>query len=108
VSGAWLLRPGVTLVLPSCLQYEVCWLRKCAVPASLNSHKEIQTSTADLFHCVTRVAGAPFAAEDSGSELIDKLGQLLAERPYDEFDLVDKLREKGWVLPAYSLAPNAK
>lgn len=29
-------------------------------------------------------------------------------RSYDEFQLSDKLRERGWVLPAYSMAPNAQ
>ena len=29
-------------------------------------------------------------------------------RAYDEFSLSDKLRERGWVLPAYSMAPNAQ
>ena len=28
-------------------------------------------------------------------------------RPYDEFQLADKLRERGWVLPAYRMAPKA-
>ncbi len=27
---------------------------------------------------------------------------------YDEFDLADRLRERGWVLPAYPLAPGAE
>eukprot|EP00775_Hariotina_reticulata_P004515 gene4515-4768_t len=30
------------------------------------------------------------------------------ERSYDEFDVSDRLKEFGWVLPAYSMAPNAK
>jgi glutamate decarboxylase len=30
-----------------------------------------------------------------------------APRPYDEFQLADKLRERGWVLPAYRMAPAA-
>ena len=30
-----------------------------------------------------------------------------APRPYDEFQLADKLRERGWVLPAYTMAPKA-
>ena len=29
------------------------------------------------------------------------------QRPYDEFQLADKLKERGWVLPAYRMAPNA-
>jgi glutamate decarboxylase len=28
-------------------------------------------------------------------------------RAYDEFDLADRLRMRGWVLPAYTMAPNA-
>jgi glutamate decarboxylase len=30
------------------------------------------------------------------------------DRSYDEFDVSDRLKEFGWVLPAYSMAPNAK
>ena len=29
------------------------------------------------------------------------------KRMYDEFDLSAKLRESGWILPAYTMAPNA-
>jgi glutamate decarboxylase len=29
-------------------------------------------------------------------------------RAYDEYDLSDRLKESGWVLPAYTMAPNAK
>lgn len=28
-------------------------------------------------------------------------------RAYDEYDVSDRLKESGWVLPAYSMAPNA-
>lgn len=30
------------------------------------------------------------------------------ERSYDEYDVSDRLKEHGWVLPAYTMAPNAK
>jgi glutamate decarboxylase len=30
------------------------------------------------------------------------------ERAYDEYDVSDKLKEFSWVLPAYTMAPNAK
>ena len=30
------------------------------------------------------------------------------ERSYDEYDVSDKLKEHSWVLPAYTMAPNAK
>jgi hypothetical protein len=29
-------------------------------------------------------------------------------RAYDEYDVSDRLKESGWVLPAYTMAPNAK
>ena len=29
-------------------------------------------------------------------------------RQYTEFDLADKLRQRGWVLPAYTMAPDAR
>lgn len=29
-------------------------------------------------------------------------------RAYNEYDVSDKLKEHGWVLPAYTMAPNAK
>eukprot|EP00958_Prasinococcus_capsulatus_P024534 scaffold3841_cov412-Prasinococcus_capsulatus_cf.AAC.15 len=32
---------------------------------------------------------------------------LLGNRGYDEFAIADKLRQRGWVLPAYTFAPNA-
>jgi hypothetical protein len=93
--------------LPNCLDYGLL------VPVVPARHRLPQTPNRMYKHNIhahrlPSVACLPLFAEDSGSELIDQLGQLLAERPYDEFDLVDKLREKGWVLPAYSLAPNAK
>ncbi|KAF6262278.1 pyridoxal phosphate-dependent transferase [Scenedesmus sp. NREL 46B-D3] len=30
------------------------------------------------------------------------------ERGYDEYDVSDRLKEHGWVLPAYTMAPNAR
>ena len=30
------------------------------------------------------------------------------ERPFTVFDLSDKLRERGWIVPAYTMAPNAE
>ncbi|KAG0759436.1 hypothetical protein G6F57_009192 [Rhizopus arrhizus] len=30
------------------------------------------------------------------------------EKIYDEFDLAAKLRERGWIVPAYTMAPNAE
>lgn len=29
-------------------------------------------------------------------------------RSYDEFDISDRMRFHGWVLPAYTMAPNAR
>lgn len=29
-------------------------------------------------------------------------------RAYDEYDVSDCLKQSGWVLPAYTMAPNAK
>lgn len=29
-------------------------------------------------------------------------------RQYNEFDIADKLRQRGWVLPAYTMAPDAR
>lgn len=29
-------------------------------------------------------------------------------RAYDEYDVSDRLKESGWVLPAYTMAPDAK
>lgn len=31
-----------------------------------------------------------------------------SDRSYTEFDIADRLRERGWVVPAYSLAPGAE
>ncbi len=38
---------------------------------------------------------------------VDKDGKEEA-RQYTEFDLADKLRQRGWVLPAYTMAPDAR
>ena len=27
---------------------------------------------------------------------------------YDEFDVADRLRQRGWVVPAYTMAPGAE
>lgn len=27
---------------------------------------------------------------------------------YDEFDVADRLRQRGWVVPAYTMAPDAQ
>jgi glutamate decarboxylase len=32
----------------------------------------------------------------------------VVDRAYDEYDVSDRLKESGWVLPAYTMAPNAK
>jgi hypothetical protein len=29
-------------------------------------------------------------------------------RPYDEFALVERLRMRGWVIPAYTMPPGAE
>ena len=29
-------------------------------------------------------------------------------RRYDEFDVADRLRQRGWVVPAYTMAPGAE
>jgi glutamate decarboxylase len=34
--------------------------------------------------------------------------KLRGERGYTEFDLSDRMRERGWILPAYNLAPDAQ
>lgn len=34
--------------------------------------------------------------------------RLQGDRPYTVFDVSDRLRERGWIVPAYTLAPNAE
>ena len=41
------------------------------------------------------------------TKTVDKNGMEEA-RQYTEFDLADKLRQRGWVLPAYTMAPDAR
>ena len=41
------------------------------------------------------------------TKTVDKNGKEEA-RQYTEFDLADKLRQRGWVLPAYTMAPDAR
>jgi glutamate decarboxylase len=44
-------------------------------------------------------ATAAAATLSSGNEV---------DRGYDEYDVSDRLKEQGWVLPAYTMAPNAR
>ena len=41
------------------------------------------------------------------TKTVNKEGKQEA-RQYTEFDLADKLRQRGWVLPAYTMAPDAR
>lgn len=41
------------------------------------------------------------------TKTVSKAGKEEA-RQYTEFDLADKLRQRGWVLPAYTMAPDAR
>ncbi|KAL3161777.1 hypothetical protein ABBQ38_008871 [Trebouxia sp. C0009 RCD-2024] len=41
------------------------------------------------------------------TKTVNKAGKEEA-RQYTEFDLADKLRQRGWVLPAYTMAPDAR
>ena len=41
------------------------------------------------------------------TKTVDKNGKEEA-RQYTEFDIADKLRQRGWVLPAYTMAPDAR
>ena len=37
-----------------------------------------------------------------------RLEQAGLGRRYDEFDVADRLRQRGWVVPAYTMAPGAE
>lgn len=57
-----------------------------------------------------RIAGiGPFELIGSGAEQLPLVAFKLAEeRPYDEFDIASQLAaERGWMVPAYTLPPNA-
>lgn len=41
------------------------------------------------------------------NKVVDKDGKT-HNRTYDEFDLADRLRSRGWILPAYKMAPDAQ
>jgi hypothetical protein len=41
------------------------------------------------------------------TKLLGKDGRLHS-RVYDEFDLADRLKQNGWILPAYTMAPDAR
>ncbi|HMA46057.1 MAG TPA: pyridoxal-dependent decarboxylase, partial [Frankiaceae bacterium] len=48
-----------------------------------------------------------FALVGSGRGLPLVCFRLVGERTYDEHDVSEKLRERGWIVPAYPLAPDA-
>merc|ERR1711977_111907 len=56
--------------------------------------------TTGHFKLLSKDVGVPLVA----FSLTPKDGK---KRMYDEFDLSAKLRESGWILPAYTMAPNA-
>ena len=37
-----------------------------------------------------------------------RLEQFSRGHRYDEFDVADRLRQRGWVVPAYTMAPGAE
>ena len=37
-----------------------------------------------------------------------RVEQAYRGRRYDEFDVADRLRQRGWVVPAYTMAPGAE
>ena len=71
----------------------------------------------ELMHAMHATTGSLSAAVMATGhfELLSKPGalplvcvRLRGERPYTVFDLSAKLRERGWIVPAYTMAPNAQ
>lgn len=49
-----------------------------------------------------------FCAQIILSIKINRLLKLHWQCRYDEFDVADRLRQRGWVVPAYTMAPGAE
>eukprot|EP00878_Enallax_costatus_P031016 GHUV01033843.1.p1 GENE.GHUV01033843.1~~GHUV01033843.1.p1 ORF type:complete len:205 (+),score=51.03 GHUV01033843.1:203-817(+) len=58
------------------------------------------------FDLLSKDQGVPLVAFRLKKK-VDKHGKEV-ERSYDEYDVSDRLKEHGWVLPAYTMAPDAK
>lgn len=55
---------------------------------------------------VTLIASSLFCSSVAAAAVV-AIGENVP-RAYDEYDVSDRLKEHGWVLPAYTMAPNAK
>ncbi|QDZ18476.1 glutamate decarboxylase [Chloropicon primus] len=69
--------------------------------AKVAKHLETRLLETKHFKILNKPVGVPLVA----FSLTDHPGG--HKRNYDEFNLADKLKETGWVLPAYTMAPNA-
>ncbi len=49
-----------------------------------------------------------FSIVNAGNDLPVVCFKLKTPRAYSEFDISDILRERGWIVPAYTMAPNAE
>jgi len=58
------------------------------------------------FELLSKDMGVPLVAFRLKQRLTEEGEEV--ERSYDEYDVSDKLKEHSWVLPAYTMAPNAK
>jgi glutamate decarboxylase len=67
------------------------------------------TQTADFLAASLEESGYfTIMSEGSGAGLPLVAFRLKEKKHYDEFAIAAKLREKGWIVPAYTMAPNAQ
>ena len=93
-----------SIVLAVVCSLTKCW-HWCSHRLSL-SHSGRWCSAAGHFRILSKDNALPLVAF-SLTKTTNKEGQEEA-RQYTEFDLADKLRQRGWVLPAYTMAPDAR
>lgn len=66
------------------------------------------TRTADYLSANLESLGCVIMSKKSGEGLPLVAFRLPAGKSYDEFQLAHQLRERGWVVPAYTMAPHSE
>ncbi|MEA2646908.1 MAG: glutamate decarboxylase [Chloroflexota bacterium] len=66
----------------------------------------LQDTARFLATAITDTGHFDLVSDDSGLPLV--CFSLQKDRPYSVFDVSDHLRSRGWVVPAYSMAPDAE
>ncbi len=85
---------------------DTCMMKHCKVSHTPLPCHQTCGWAAGHFRILSKDNALPLVAF-SLTKTVDKNGKEEA-RQYTEFDLADKLRQRGWVLPAYTMAPDAR